>query len=483
MATFTGTAANETITPSSVSGTVTRNPLGSLPSDASDTIYGNGGADRLDGGGGDDIIYGDDFFGTIAGNDTIFGGAGNDTIRTGNGNNTVDGGAGNDRIAGGSGIDTITGGLGDDRISGEGGNDTITGGAGNDIIYGDDFFDTGTGNDTISYASATAGVTVNLSLTTAQNTVGAGTDTLLSVENLTGSNFNDALTGNSGNNVLSGEGGDDTLNGGSGIDTASYASATVGVTVNLGLTTTQNTVGAGIDTLSNIESLGGSNFNDTYDATAAPALVQKLLSESLDMVNGARLETSQQAYRMGHRFGNVMLTSLVAWFFGARFNDMLSGYRIMSRRFVKSFPALASGFEIETELTVHALQLRAPVGEVLTPYKERPPASSSKLRTIPDGIRILRLIGRLIREEKPLEFFSVVAAILALLAIGLVTPVVIEYMQTGLVRRFPTAFLSMGLMLLSSLSFFTGLILATVTRGRNEAKRLQYLNVPIRFPR
>ena len=221
--------------------------------------------------------------------------------------------------------------------------------------------------------------------------------------------------------------------------------------------------------------------DDTYDATAAPALVQKLLSESLDMVNGARLETSQQAYRMGHRFGNVMLTSLVAWFFGARFNDMLSGYRIMSRRFVKSFPALASGFEIETELTVHALQLRAPVGEVLTPYKERPPASSSKLRTIPDGIRILRLIGRLIREEKPLEFFSVVAAILALLAIGLVTPVVIEYMQTGLVRRFPTAFLSMGLMLLSSLSFFTGLILATVTRGRNEAKRLQYLNVPIRF--
>lgn len=221
--------------------------------------------------------------------------------------------------------------------------------------------------------------------------------------------------------------------------------------------------------------------DDTYDATAAPALVQKLLSESLDMVNGARLETSQQAYRMGHRFGNVMLTSLVAWFFGARFNDMLSGYRIMSRRFVKSFPALASGFEIETELTVHALQLRAPVGEVLTPYKERPPASSSKLRTIPDGIRILRLIGRLIREEKPLEFFSVVAAVLALLAIGLVTPVVIEYVQTGMVRRFPTAFLSMGMMLLSSLSFFTGLILATVTRGRNEAKRLQYLNVPIRF--
>ena len=223
--------------------------------------------------------------------------------------------------------------------------------------------------------------------------------------------------------------------------------------------------------------------DDTYDASAAPALVQKLLSESLDMVNAARQETSQQAYRMGHRFGNVMLTSLVAWFFGARFNDMLSGYRIMSRRFVKSFPALASGFEIETELTVHALQLRAPVGEVMTPYKERPPASSSKLRTIPDGIRILRLIGRLIREEKPLEFFSVAAGILALVAVVLVAPVIAEYLQTGLVRRFPTAVLSMGLMLLSSLSFFAGLILATVTRGRNEAKRLQYLNVPIRFPR
>lgn len=223
--------------------------------------------------------------------------------------------------------------------------------------------------------------------------------------------------------------------------------------------------------------------DDTYDASAAPALVQKLLSESLDMVNAARQETSQQAYRMGHRFGNVMLTSLVAWFFGARFNDMLSGYRIMSRRFVKSFPALASGFEIETELTVHALQLRAPVGEVMTPYKERPPASSSKLRTIPDGIRILRLIGRLIREEKPLEFFSVAAGILALIAVVLVVPVIAEYLQTGLVRRFPTAVLSMGLMLLSSLSFFAGLILATVTRGRNEAKRLQYLNVPIRFPR
>jgi len=221
--------------------------------------------------------------------------------------------------------------------------------------------------------------------------------------------------------------------------------------------------------------------DDTYDASAAPALVDKLLSESLDMVNAARMETSQQAYRIGHRFGNVLLSGLVAWFFGARFKDMLSGYRIMSRRFVKSFPSLAAGFEIETELTVHALQLRAPVVEVPTAYKERPPASSSKLRTIPDGIRILRLIAQLIREEKPFEFFSSLAGLLALFAIVLVFPVVSEYLETGLVRRFPTAFLAMGLMLLSSLSFFCGLILATVTRGRNEAKRLQYLNVPIRF--
>mgnify|MGYP000285239833 CR=1 FL=1 len=223
--------------------------------------------------------------------------------------------------------------------------------------------------------------------------------------------------------------------------------------------------------------------DDTYDASAAPQLIQKLLEESLDMVNGARIETSQEAYRLGHHFGNVMLSSLVAWFFGARFKDMLSGYRIMSRRFVKSFPALATGFEIETELTVHALQLRAPVGEVPTKYRERPPASSSKLRTIPDGIRIMRLIMRLIREEKPLEFFSWAAALLTVLALALALPVLQEYLATGLVPRLPTAVLSMGLMLLGFLSLACGLILATVTRGRNEAKRLQYLNVPIRFSR
>jgi glycosyltransferase involved in cell wall biosynthesis len=223
--------------------------------------------------------------------------------------------------------------------------------------------------------------------------------------------------------------------------------------------------------------------DDTYDAASAPLLIQRLLDDSLDMVNGAREETSQLAYRRGHRFGNRLLTGLVAWFFGERLNDMLSGYRIMSRRFVKSFPALASGFETETELTVHALQLRLPIAEQTTPYRERPPSSSSKLRTIPDGIRILRLITRLIREERPLEFFSTIAAALAVASILLAVPLLIEYRDTGLVPRFPTAILSTGLMLLSFLSFMSGLILATVTRGRLEAKRLQYLSIPIRAAR
>jgi glycosyltransferase involved in cell wall biosynthesis len=223
--------------------------------------------------------------------------------------------------------------------------------------------------------------------------------------------------------------------------------------------------------------------DDTYDAASAPELIRVLLEGSLDMVNGAREETSELAYRRGHRFGNRMLTGLVKWFFGERFNDMLSGYRVMSRRFVKSFPALASGFETETELTVHALQLRLPIAERLTPYRERPPSSASKLRTIPDGIRILRLITRLIREERPLEFFSSIAALLAIVSIALAVPVLTEYWETGLVPRFPTAVLSTGLMLLSSLSVMTGLILATVTRGRLEAKRLQYLSIPIRVAR
>jgi hypothetical protein len=177
------------------------------------------------------------------------------------------------------------------------------------------------------------------------------------------------------------------------------------------------------------------------------------------------------------------LTGLVAWFFGEHLTDMLSGYRIMSRRFVKSFPALASGFEIETELTVHALQLRLPIGEVATPYRNRPAASASKLRTIPDGIRIVRLIARLVREERPLEFFSSVAVVLAVMSLVFGAPVILEYFRTGLVPRLPTAVLSAGLTILSFLSLTCGLILATVTRGRIEAKRLRYLTIPIRWHR
>jgi hypothetical protein len=221
--------------------------------------------------------------------------------------------------------------------------------------------------------------------------------------------------------------------------------------------------------------------DDTYDARSAPILIAELIANNLDMVNGARAEDSQLAYRAGHRFGNRLLTGLVAWFFGARFSDMLSGYRVMSRRFIKSFPALASGFEIETELTVHALQLNLPIAEVTTPYRERPPASSSKLRTIPDGIRIMRLIMRLVREERPLEFFSSMAVAIAFTAVALSIPLVTEYLQTGLVPRLPTAVLSMGLMVISLLSLTCGLVLATVTRGRIEAKRLQYLNLPSRL--
>jgi glycosyltransferase involved in cell wall biosynthesis len=217
--------------------------------------------------------------------------------------------------------------------------------------------------------------------------------------------------------------------------------------------------------------------DDTYDAPSAPALIEQLIRNNLDMVNGARAESSQLAYRAGHRLGNRLLTSLVAWFFGARISDMLSGYRVMSRRFIKSFPALASGFEIETELTVHALQLNLPIAEVPTPYRERPPASSSKLRTIPDGIRIMRLIMRLVREERPLEFFSSMAAVFAITATVLSIPLAIEYWKTGLVPRLPTAVLCMGLMVIASLSLTCGLVLATVTRGRIEVKRLQYLTL------
>ncbi len=216
----------------------------------------------------------------------------------------------------------------------------------------------------------------------------------------------------------------------------------------------------------------------TYDAASAPMMVKRLVTESLDMVNGARVTQIEKAYRPGHRFGNWLLTSMVAWTFGNRFTDMLSGYRVMSRRYVKSFPALAAGFETETELTVHALELRMPTAEVATPYKDRPEGSVSKLSTFRDGFRILWTIVVLIKEERPMQFFSLMAALLAFVSTLLIVPIVIEFAETGLVPRLPTAVLSMGLMLIGFLSLSCGLILDTVTRGRREMKRMRYLNIP-----
>jgi hypothetical protein len=219
----------------------------------------------------------------------------------------------------------------------------------------------------------------------------------------------------------------------------------------------------------------------TYEAASAPALIDMLLSNSLDMVNGTRRSSSDLAYRPGHQFGNRLLTGLVARFFGNRITDLLSGYRVFSRRFVKSFPALASGFEIETELSVHALQLRMPIGELETPYRERAKGSASKLNTYRDGLRILRTIVYLIKEEKPLAFFSSAAGLLGVLSLLLGIPVVLEFMRTGLVPRLPTALLSAAIAILSCLSLACGLILDSVSRGRAEARRLAYLVIPIRY--
>lgn len=218
--------------------------------------------------------------------------------------------------------------------------------------------------------------------------------------------------------------------------------------------------------------------DDTYHAASAPALIDRLLDEQLDMVNAARISQAEAAYRRGHVFGNWLLTTLVASVFGKRTTDMLSGYRVFSRRFVKSFPALAGGFEIETELTVHALEMRMPFAEVGTPYKERPPGSTSKLSTFRDGFRILFMIGKLVKEERPLASFTITGAVLALLSLAFGLPVLLTYYQTGLVPRLPTAVLAAALMTLAFLSVTCGLILQTVTQGRREQKRLSYLAYP-----
>ena len=215
--------------------------------------------------------------------------------------------------------------------------------------------------------------------------------------------------------------------------------------------------------------------DETYDPAAAPELIRKLVEENLDMVVGSRMATDTKAYRSGHKFGNRMLTGLVKYLFGYGFEDMLSGYRVMSRRFVKSFPIHSHGFEIETEMSVHALQLQLPVAEVPTEYGVRPDESASKLRTYRDGFRILFTIFSLLTTERPRLFFGMVALLLTLLSFGLAVPIFHDYLITGEVKRFPTAFLCMGLVLLASQILAFGFLVNSVRRGRIETKRLAYL--------
>lgn len=222
--------------------------------------------------------------------------------------------------------------------------------------------------------------------------------------------------------------------------------------------------------------------DDTYDASAAPPMIELLEAESMDMVNAARIAADNARHRPGHRFGNALLSSMVQFIFGKRITDLLSGYRVMSRRFVKSFPALSTGFEIETELTVHALELRMPLAEVPARYRNRPAGSASKLRTFSDGFRILRTIALLLKEERPLQFFTWAFVVLASTSVALAWPIVTEYLRTGLVPRFPTAILSTGIMLLAFHSLFSGLVLDTVTHGRREMKRMAYLAIARRNP-
>ena len=213
----------------------------------------------------------------------------------------------------------------------------------------------------------------------------------------------------------------------------------------------------------------------TYDPKSAPAMVDMLVGEQLDMVVGTRKHEEKEAYRGGHVLGNKLFTGLLAGLFGRSFSDIFSGYRVFSRRFVKSFPVLSSGFEIETEISVHALELRMPVGEVETSYGARPDGSQSKLSTYSDGWRILKTIGTLYRVERPALFYGLIGVLLLLLALILGEPLVVTYVHTGLVPRFPTAILVSAMMIIAVLCFFAGLILDTVTRGRREVRRLAYL--------
>jgi glycosyltransferase involved in cell wall biosynthesis len=215
----------------------------------------------------------------------------------------------------------------------------------------------------------------------------------------------------------------------------------------------------------------------TYDPKSAPAMVDMLIADQLDMIVGTRVHDGKDAYRGGHVLGNKVFTGLLASLFGRSFSDIFSGYRVFSRRFVKSFPVLSSGFEIETEMSVHALELRMPVGEVETAYAARPEGSHSKLSTVRDGIRILKTIATLYRVERPVLFYGTIGGLILLEAIILAIPIVITFVQTHSVPRFPTAILVTGMTIIAVLCFFAGLILDTVTRGRREVRRLAYLSL------
>jgi glycosyltransferase involved in cell wall biosynthesis len=218
--------------------------------------------------------------------------------------------------------------------------------------------------------------------------------------------------------------------------------------------------------------------DDTYDADACPGMIARMIADGADLLTARRIHTDAAAYRPGHVLGNRMLTGLTALLFNVHLSDMLSGYRVFSRRFVKSFPFTAEGFAIETELTVHAVRLMMPMTELDTRYKERPVGSVSKLNTWRDGLRILGTIGYLVREERPLVFFASIATLFVTVAVLIGAPVVSDYLHTGLVPRLPTAVLATGLMVIAFLSLTCGLILDTVTRGRWEAKRMAYLAIP-----
>jgi len=222
--------------------------------------------------------------------------------------------------------------------------------------------------------------------------------------------------------------------------------------------------------------------DNTYDASVAPQLIERLLNEGMDMLVGSRVTDEQAAYRFGHRMGNSLLTNCLSLVFGRTFTDILSGYRVFSRRYVKSFAAHSSGFEIETELTVHALELRMPVAEVETVYKSRPEGSVSKLNTYRDGFRILMTILRLFKSEKPLVFFSLLSSLFGLASVLLAIPLVVTFLETGLVPRLPTAVLCAALMLFGVVLLACGIILDAVTKGRIEQKRFVYLSVPLYDP-